>query len=136
MGTDQFERALKQARQSLLETGVRNNRLIHVNRKRKRVSALDIAGERTDIFRLLRVESKQMKFLHHDEEDPEDESDKEQDYQNREARCRDLILETSLDKDVLQVRLIINSRTSEQQQGATSSILPWAFCAGSRKKER
>src|SRR6056297_3567334 len=68
---------LGDARRRLVETGTRN-RLIHVNRSAKRSNSLDIDGERTaDIFDLLRVQGKRMRFLARDEEDVDDEGDSE-----------------------------------------------------------
>ena len=57
------DRLLDDARRRLVETGTRNL-LIHVNRATTRANSLNIVNERTsDVFDLLRVNGKRMRFL-------------------------------------------------------------------------
>jgi hypothetical protein len=75
--TTNLRALLGDARRRLVETGMRN-RLIHVNRSAKRSNSLEIDGERTaDIFDILRVQGKRMRFLARDEEDADEEGDSE-----------------------------------------------------------
>lgn len=129
---------LGDARRRLVETGTRN-RLIHVNRAAKRSSALDIDGERTaDIFDLLRVQGKRMRFLARDEEEADDEGDSEglllsvEDLGDvdRTARYQDQFLETRLGQEALQrrlLRLFTDARTSEEEQGFNILYLAMGF---------
>lgn len=106
---------LEDARRRLVETGTRN-RLIHVNRSAKRANVLDIVEERSaDVFDLLKTQGKKMRFQPRDEEEedqPEDEplllalADDAEDPEDREARYRDLLLETRLGPEALQRRLL------------------------------
>ena len=66
---------LNDARRRLVETGTRN-RLVHVNRSAKRANALDIVEERSaEIYDLLKVQGKRMRFLARDEEEPGEEAE-------------------------------------------------------------
>ncbi|MBO6884207.1 MAG: DUF3320 domain-containing protein [Marivita sp.] len=129
---------LEDARRRLVETGTRN-RLIHVNRSSKRSNALDIDGERTaDIFDLLRVQGKRMRFLARDEKEADDEGDSEGlllsvgdlDDVDRTARYQDQFLETRLGQEALQrrlLRLFTDARTSEEEQGFNILYLAMGF---------
>jgi hypothetical protein len=56
-------RLFEETRRRLVETGTRN-RLIHVNRQNKRSNSLEIINEKTDdIYRLLALSGKTMRFL-------------------------------------------------------------------------
>ena len=126
---------LGDARRRLVETGTRN-RLIHVNRSAKRANVLDIVGERSaDVYELLRDQGKRMRFsyLHEDEVDegfgglflaPEDDGE------DREARYRDLVLETRLGQEALDRRLMAlfrDARTAEEEQGVNILYLALGF---------
>ena len=71
-----IETLLEEARKRLVETGTRN-RLIHINRRSKRANALNIINERSDdIFDLLRVQNKKMRFIAKGIEETSDSEDK------------------------------------------------------------
>jgi hypothetical protein len=128
---------LEDARRRLVETGTRN-RLIHVNRAAKRANVLDIVEERSaDVFEILRAGGKKMRFQPRDEEEqPDDEplllavSDQVEDSEERDARYRDLILETRLGPEALQrrlLRLFTDARTAEEEQGVNILYLALGF---------
>lgn len=130
---------LEDARRRLVETGTRN-RLIHVNRSAKRANVLDIVDERSsDIFELLKTQGKKMRFQPRDEEEeeqPEDEplllalAEDAEDPDDREARYRDLLLETRLGPEALQrrlLRLFTDARTAEEEQGVNILYLAMGF---------
>lgn len=136
--TTSLSALLGDARRRLVETGTRN-RLIHVNRSSKRSNALDIDGERTiDIFDLIRVQGKRMRFLARDEEDADENADSESlllsaddvDDPDRSARYQDQFLETRLGQEALQrrlLRLFTDARTSEEEQGFNILYLAMGF---------
>ena len=129
---------LDDARRRLVETGTRN-RLVHVNRSAKRANALDVVDERSaDIYDLLKVDGKRMRFLARDEEEPDEEGEAdgpllaldEDDASDREARYQDLFLETRLGQEALQrrlLRLFTDARTSEEEQGVNILYLAMGF---------
>lgn len=129
---------LEDARRRLVETGTRN-RLIHVNRSAKRANVLDIVEERSaDVFDLLRISGKRMRFQPRDEEeDPSEQeplllavADDPQDPEDREAGYRDLLLETTLGPEALQrrlLRLFTDARTAEEEQGVNILYLAMGF---------
>lgn len=129
---------LEDARRRLVETGTRN-RLIHVNRSARRANVLDVVGERSaDVFDLLRVSGKTMRFepAEEDETLPEAEplllvlSEDSEDPETREARYRDLLLETRLGPEALQrrlLRLFTDARTVEEEQGVNILYLAMGF---------
>jgi hypothetical protein len=130
---------LEDARRRLVETGTRN-RLIHVNRSAKRANVLDIVEERSaDVFELLKTQGKKMRFQPRDEEEedqPGDEplllalADDAEDPEDREARYRDLLLETRLGPEALQrrlLRLFTDARTAEEEQGVNILYLAMGF---------
>ncbi|MBC6405270.1 MAG: DUF3320 domain-containing protein [Rhodospirillales bacterium] len=129
---------LEKARRRLVETGTRN-RLIHVNRSAARTNALNIVNERSaDIFDLLRLQSKRMRFRARDKEDPDEEAESdglrlavaEPDESDLEIRYRDLFLETRLGPETLQrrlLRLFTDARTSEEEQGVNILYLAMGF---------
>lgn len=127
---------LGDARRRLVETGTRN-RLIHVNRSAKRANVLDIVEERSaDVYDLLRDQGKRMRFSYQDEDEAEgsfgglllaSEDDEEED---REARYRDLVLETRLGQEALDRRLMAlfrDARTAEEEQGVNILYLALGF---------
>lgn len=129
---------LEDARRRLVETGTRN-RLIHVNRAAKRANVLDVVGERSaDVFDLLRTQGRKMRFQPRDEEEeqPDGEplllalAEEPEDGEAREARYRDLILETRLGPEALQrrlLRLFSDARTAEEEQGVNILYLAMGF---------
>jgi len=130
-----IESLLEDARKSLVETGTRN-RLIHVNRKTTRGNLLNIINERSnDIFQILRLSGKKMRFSGKGEE--EDESDADgvvfaeiEDQGFDEGRYTDSILETPLTPDALQKRLLKlfrDAKTAEEEQGINILYLAMGF---------
>jgi hypothetical protein len=129
---------LDDVRRRLVETGTRN-RLIHVNRSAKRANVLDIVEERSaDVFDLLRTQGKTMRFQPRDEEEERTEAeplllalaDEEGEPEDREARYRDLLLETRLGPEALQrrlLRLFSDARTAEEEQGVNILYLAMGF---------
>ncbi|WP_296643579.1 DUF3320 domain-containing protein [Roseinatronobacter sp.] len=129
---------LEDARRRLVETGTRN-RLIHVNRSAKRANVLDVIDERTmDVFDLLKMQGKKMRFqpVEEDEASIEDEplllavADIPEEPEAREARYRDVILETRLGPEALQrrlLRLFTDARTAEEEQGVNILYLAMGF---------
>jgi hypothetical protein len=110
-----------------------------VNRSAKRSNALDIDGERTsDIFDLLRMQGKRMRFLARDEEEADEAVDIEDlllsvdelSDGDRSARYLDQFLETRLGQEALQrrlLRLFSDARTSEEEQGFNILYLAMGF---------
>ena len=99
-GTGRIARLLDDARRKLVETGARN-RLIHVNRANQRANALNIINERTeDVFEILRVSGKRMKFKATGKDSEEEIDDlllsEAEEESFHEGRYRDLVLETPL----------------------------------------
>ena len=129
---------LEDARRRLVETGTRN-RLIHVNRSAKRANVLDVVGERSaDVFDLLRTSGKTMRFQPVEEEETPSEAEPlllalaedPEDPGAREARYRDLLLETRLGPEALQrrlLRLFTDARTAEEEQGVNILYLAMGF---------
>ena len=125
---------LAEARRRLVETGTRN-RLVHVNRSAKRANALNIINERSDdIYELLRVKGRKMKFLATGSDDAEaDEGPDlsvEGDAAFDEGRYQDAFLETSLGSDALQkrlLRLFADAKTAEEEQGINILYLAMGF---------
>lgn len=130
-----IESLLKEARKKLVEMGTRN-RLIHVNRKASRGNFLNIINERSDdVFKILRLNSKKMKFA--GKGDEQDESAEDgifleeiigEDFD--EGRFTDSVLETPLTPDALQkrlLRLFKNARTAEEEQGINILYLAMGF---------
>ena len=130
-----IKQLLDEARRRLVETGTRN-RLVHVNRERKRANVLNIINERSeDIFEIIRAKNKKMKFLAKGS-DEELESDEEPLFhfieagEFDEARYKDNLLETPLGPDALQKRLLRLSRdakTAEEEQGLNILYLALGF---------
>lgn len=127
-------RLFEETRRRLVETGTRN-RLIHVNRQNKRSNSLEIINERTDdIYRLLALSGKTMRFLAtgKDKEADSDTPSLAMDVSEADAGSRytDNQLETRLGPDGLQKRLLKLSRdakTAEEEQGVNILFLAMGF---------
>lgn len=131
-----IETLLARAQTRLVETGTRN-RLIHVNRNAKRGNFLNITNERSDdIFEILRLNSKRMKFagtareqdegINADDMNFEEIADEEFD----EGHYTNRILDTPLTPDALQKRLLKlakDARTAEEEQGINILFLAMGF---------
>jgi hypothetical protein len=126
---------LDDARRKLVETGTRN-RLVHVNRGAKRANSLNIINERTtDVFELLRVQGKRMRFSAKGEDDEAEGGERllpllTGDEGFDDARYRDLVLETPLGPEALErrlLRLFTDARTSEEEQGFNILYLAMGF---------
>lgn len=127
---------LDDARRRLVETGTRN-RLVHVNRQAKRSNSLNIVNERSqDIFDLLRVQGKRMRFSAQGEDEKAQVEDQlpllaqGSDTELDESRYRDLYLETLLGPEMLErrlLRLFMDARTSEEEQGFNILYLAMGF---------
>lgn len=129
-----IESLLEDARKRLVETGTRN-RLIHVNRKTSRGNLLNVTNERSDdIFNIMRVSGKKMRFAGKGEEDDAYAEDvffaEIQDEEFDESRYTDSVLETPLTPDALQKRLLKlfrDSKTAEEEQGINILYLAMGF---------
>ena len=129
-------RSLEDARRRLVETGARN-RLIHTSRNATRANSLNIINERTsDVFDLLRVQEKRMRFLATGKDGIDDTEDlllappKEEGEDFDPARYRDQFLETALGPEKLErrlLRLFTDARTSEEEQGFNILYLAMGF---------
>ena len=127
---------LEGIRQKLVEIGTRN-RLINVNRKSQRANVLNIINERTeDIFRILRVDGKSMRFwaTGSDDDDFDQVGDdlllavEEEAFD--ESRYVDNKLETPLSAEQQQrrlLRLFRDSKTAEEEQGSSILFLAMGF---------
>lgn len=136
--TDQnYQLLLDETRRRLVETGTRN-RLIHVNRKASRGNFLNIVNEKSDeIFDILYRKLKKMKFIALGKETDSDEasdapslSDLSHNDEFDTSRYTDNNLETLLNKDALQKRLLRiqgEAKTAEQEQGVNILFLALGF---------
>ncbi len=126
------EALLEDARKQLVETGTRN-RLIHVNRKSSRGNLLNVINERSDnIFQILRLDDKKMRFAGKGEEEESDGLTLAEisDQDVSEGRYTDSIIETPLSPDALQkclLKLSRNARTAEEEQGINILFLAVGF---------
>ncbi|MBZ9867029.1 DUF3320 domain-containing protein [Mesorhizobium sp. CA15] len=133
--TKVISRVLEAARRKLLETGTRN-RLIHVNRANQRASCLNVIDERSDdIFTLLRVQSKRMRFKAMGKDKAEDgqsgllalpDDDREAGFE----RYGDNFIETPLGPEALArrlLRLAHDAKTAEEEQGLNILYLAMGF---------
>lgn len=135
-GAGELSGLLEDVRRKLVETGTRN-RLIHINRANRRAKVLHIENERSqDVFELLRLQGKNMKFKamgsdEPQEEDPDEphfEAEEEEEFD--EARYRDTFLETPLGPDALHKRLLglaNDAKTFEEEQGVSILYLALGF---------
>ncbi|MBT5700553.1 MAG: DUF3320 domain-containing protein [Gammaproteobacteria bacterium] len=126
------EALLEDARKRLVETGTRN-RLIHVNRNASRGNLLNVINERSDdIFQILRLNGKKMRFAGKGEEETSDDLTLAEiaDHDVSEGRYTDSIIETPLSTDALQKRLLKlsrDARTAEEEQGINILFLAIGF---------
>lgn len=120
-------------RKRLVDTGTRN-RLIHVNRNAKRANVLNIVHERSDdIYDLLRMNGRKMRFRARGRDEPGPESDDvlfvlDEDVDT--SKYRDAFLETELGPQALEKRLLKlyrDSKTTEEEQGANFLFLALGF---------
>ncbi|MCY4541871.1 MAG: DUF3320 domain-containing protein [Rhodobacteraceae bacterium] len=125
--------ALEALRKRLVDTGTRN-RLVHVNRNAKRANVLNVVLERSDdIYDLLRVKERKMRFRARGEDEPDPEPDDmpfELDEEEEKSRHRDAYLETELGPQALEKRLLKlyrDSKSSEEEQGANFLYLALGF---------
>ena len=129
-----IESLLEDARKRLVETGTRN-RLIHVNRNTARGNFLNIINERSDdIFQILRLSGKKMRFAGKGEEEEPDADGvvfaeiEDEDFDT--GRYTDSVLETPLTSDTLQKRLLKlfrDAKTAEEEQGINILYLAMGF---------
>ena len=120
-------------RKRLVDTGTRN-RLIHVNRNAKRANVLNIVHERSnDIYNLLRVKERKMRFRARDEDESESEPNGVMlllDETVGKSNHRDAYLETELGPQSLEKRLLKlkhDSDIAEEEQGANFLFLAMGF---------
>lgn len=149
---EQLERDLAGIRQQLVGLGKRN-RLVHTNRKSKHGNALNIVNERADdIYSILRVSGKKMRFKALLEEDEEEAKELDGIHvappslsqEELEQGYKDKYLETEQTPDALQrrlLRLYREARTAEQEQGVNLlflaiGFLNWIQQDGRYEKER
>ena len=135
---------IEDARRRLVDTGTRN-RLIHVNRSRKLGKFLNVINERSDdVFDILRLQGRKMKFHASDTTDGDSDSDtnttdevflQEVDLSPEEetvdeSRFTDRLLDTPLRVDALQKRLLQlarDAKTAEEEQGINILYLALGF---------
>lgn len=140
----QVAEMIEDARRRLVDTGTRN-RLIHVNRSRKTGKFLNIVNERSnDVFDILRIQGRKMKFHASDTMDDDSDSDtntadgvllQEVDLSPEEetvdeSRFTDRLLDTPLGVDALQKRLLQlarDAKTAEEEQGINILYLALGF---------
>ncbi len=140
----QIAEMIEDARRRLVDTGTRN-RLIHVNRSRKLGKFLNVINERSDdVFDILRLQGRKMKFHASDTTDGDSDSDtnttdevflQEVDLSPEEetvdeSRFTDRLLDTPLRVDALQKRLLQlarDAKTAEEEQGINILYLALGF---------
>ena len=140
----QIAEMIEDARRRLVDTGTRN-RLIHVNRSRKTGKFLNIINERSDdVFDILRIQGRKMKF--HASDTMDDDSDSNTNTADEvllqevdlspeeeivdESRFTDRLLDTPLGVDALQKRLLQlarDAKTAEEEQGINILYLALGF---------
>lgn len=134
-------KVLDAARRKLLETGTRN-RLIHVNRANQRTNCLNIINERSDdVFGLLRLQGKRLRFKATGRDRRKDEGQDEELFDllpaNEDSsdlsgpeRFTDQFLETPLGPEAQArrlLRLASDARTAEEEQGLNILYLALGF---------
>ena len=128
-----WDQAIKSLKEKLIDTSKRN-RLINSPIGKNRGKCLDIVDERSDeVFRLLLLEKKKMRFA--PSEDGYDETDSSEhvyipDPDPPSAKHLDLALQTRLTKDALHKRLLKlyrDSNSSVEEQGANPLFLALGF---------
>lgn len=127
--TQALTRILDAARRKLLETGTRN-RLIHVDRDARRANALNIIHEQSDeVWRLLRVQGKRMRFRAMGTDRPGTEGVLLLAAPGAHGPS-DSQLETPLGPEALArrlLRLAHDARTAEEEQGLNVLYLAMGF---------
>lgn len=133
---DSIIRLLEDARRRLVETGTRN-KLVHTNRKNDRSKVVNVVNERADdIYGLLRVKAKRMKFLALGSDEPSETPEEfslaaevvAEEFD--ESRFTDNLLETALGPDKLAKRLLSlakDTKTGEEEQGINLLYLAIGF---------
>lgn len=124
---------LAETRKRLVETGTRN-RLIHVNRSSSKGYVLNVINERADdVFKILKISAKKMRFGAKGVDDVEDE-DNEFDLELKESfdesRYTDNILEVNATPKTLPKKLLkiaSNARIAEEEQGINVLYLAIGF---------
>ena len=129
--SDEINKLLENVRQKLLDTGTRN-RLVHVNRKNSRANVLNITEERSeDVYQILRVQNKKMRFGALGEDENEQDSDEVKLPAIRdESKYTDNWLDTPLTTERLEKRLLrlaSDARTVEEEQGVNLLYLSLGF---------
>ncbi len=129
-------RTLAKARRELLDLTTRN-RLLNTSRSRARSSRLEIIDElSSEVFRRLVTDAKGMSFLPRPDSDEIASSDQlllpqpEEDSERGAARHIDDKLQTALDSEQLQKRLLklyYDARTFEEEQGVNILYLALGF---------
>lgn len=128
-----LRRLFEDTRTRLVETGTRN-RLVHVNRAKKRANVLNVVNEKSDTVFAFLTSEKKMRFLAIGK-GKDAESDQitfadagEEGFD--EGRFDDNQLEVKLGPDALQKRLLKlsrDARTAEEEQGANILYLALGF---------
>ena len=135
VNTKAISRVLEAARRKLLETGTRN-RLIHVNRANQRANCLNVINERSDdIFALLRVQGKRMRFKAMGKDKIEEGQEMllslpADDRETGSERYGDSYIETPLGPEALArrlLRLAHDAKTAEEEQGLNILYLAMGF---------
>ncbi len=130
--TKTIQELLRDAQRKLVDTGTRN-RLIHVNRESRRGNDIKVINERTkDIFEILRINGRSMKFLGTAQDDNQIDDDMHISPDNEVdvSRYRDNVLETPLGPEVLYrklLKLYRDARTAEEEQGVNILYLAMGF---------
>ncbi|TPN49495.1 DUF3320 domain-containing protein [Mesorhizobium sp. B1-1-9] len=135
VNTKAISRVLEAARRKLLETGTRN-RLIHVNRANQRANCLNVINERSDdIFALLRIQGKRMRFKAMGKDKAEEGQEMllaspDDDREAGSERYGDNFIETPLGPEALArrlLRLAHDAKTAEEEQGLNILYLAMGF---------
>ncbi|ESY82205.1 DNA helicase [Mesorhizobium sp. LNHC221B00] len=135
VNTKAISRVLEAARRKLLETGTRN-RLIHVNRANQRANCLNAINERSDdIFALLRIQGKRMRFKAMGKDKAEEGQEmllasSDDDGEAGSERYNDNFIETPLGPEALARRLLRmahDAKTAEEEQGLNILYLAMGF---------
>jgi len=130
-----ISKVLESTRRKLLETGTRN-RLIHVNRANQRANCLNVINEHSDdIYSILRVQSKRMRFKAMGKDKLADGEEMQLALAAPELlegsdRLTDNLIETLLGPDALAhrlLRLATDAKTAEEEQGLNILYLAFGF---------
>ncbi|GAK34152.1 hypothetical protein JCM17846_28260 [Iodidimonas nitroreducens] len=130
-----ISKILAKTRRKLLETGTRN-RLIHVNRTNQRANCLNVINERSDdIYSLLRIDAKKMRFKAMGKDKGEGDEDMhlatpDIDQADDAERYTDNFIETPTGPEALArrlLRLAHDAKTAEEEQGLNILYLAMGF---------